>query len=94
MSVSADVGDNLNGWLINFIGYGKENAVPADYGGSLVERMNYLEAHLMKQDSVLKSVQNSTGMLKSTAGGGCFFTVFSHKEYLDGYKRKVLHRLL
>lgn len=43
MPVSADVGDNLNGWLINFLGYGKESSVPADYGGSLIERMNYLE---------------------------------------------------
>ena len=41
--VSADVGDNLNGWLINFLGYGKEDSVPSDYGGSLVERMNFLE---------------------------------------------------
>lgn len=43
MPVSADVGDNLNGWLINFLGYGKEGSTPNDYGGSLVERVNYLE---------------------------------------------------
>lgn len=43
MPVSADVGDNLNGWLINFLGYGKESNVPSNYEGSLVERINFLE---------------------------------------------------
>lgn len=41
--VYADVGDNLNGWLIDFLGYGKQDTVPSTYGGSLVERVNFLE---------------------------------------------------
>ena len=41
--VYADVGDNLNGWLIDFLGYGKQDNVPSTYGGSLVERVNFLE---------------------------------------------------
>lgn len=31
--VYADVGDNLNGWLIDFLGYGKQDSVPSTYGG-------------------------------------------------------------
>lgn len=48
----ADVGDNLNGWLINFLGYGKESSVPDDYGGSLVERVNYLEKNMATKEDV------------------------------------------
>lgn len=89
LPVSADVGDNLSGWLINFLGYGKEDFTPDVYGGSIVERLNYLENKVTRIDATTTRIDRATSKLQSTAGGGCFYTVYSYKPYLDGYKIKL-----
>ena len=66
MPVSADVGDNLNGWLINFLGYGKENNTPDNYGGSIVERLNYLEAHTATKEDISKIDQKISSIKGSS----------------------------
>ena len=75
MPVSADVGDNLNGWLINFLGYGKESSVPSNYGGSLVERINFLEkqqedlqASVATKDQVNDLVTKTDNLVARTDG--------------------------
>ena len=62
--VYADVGDNLNGWLIDFLGYGKQDSVPSTYGGSLVERVNFLE----NENQFLKSQIASLGTKTDALG--------------------------
>ena len=68
MSVSADVGDNLNGWLIAFLGYGKENNTPDNYGGSVVERLNYLEARQAENTDQIDSMSEKIDTLKVDVG--------------------------
>ena len=87
----AGVTDNLNGWLVQFLGVGNEEEVPDEYGGSLVERVNFLE----KENRELKEMIEAQADASSTS---CNLFVYipnvavaddvncSLMTYAEGYK--------
>lgn len=40
----------------------------------------------------MDTVANNVGNLKATAGGGCYYTIYTKKPYLNGYKLKLTDR--
>lgn len=47
LPTTASVGDNLNGAILNILGYGRETSLPSENsyrGASIAEKLNYLEA--------------------------------------------------
>ena len=57
------VSDNLSGWLIGFLGYGKEDSTPDEYGGSLIERVNFLESENRALKNQMDKLSNKADTL-------------------------------
>lgn len=90
--ITAAVNDNLDSLTVqiaSFLGLGKEDENNGVYGGSLVERVNTIHAEMSALDSKLDKVSRQVSNQSAIAGGGCYYTIYSSKEYLEGYKLKL-----
>lgn len=66
---TADVGDNTGlACIAEFLGIGSATSTPATYGGSIVERLNYLEKNCATKDDLADVIKNG-GAVKSIQRG-------------------------